>query len=559
MVDATISSVARFPGDWNTDVETGATYYFDPMHFPFPLTSLTLSTMGPAFGAGFTAAARELNTPVREVRVRRRNNYRFEHFDMIQPANDDEARLMGETSEATMKAEVGRMLERWHGEHLPAIESHLERLRGMDVRQLSSTELDALLLEAGAIQEDLWAIHFRIVLPMQLAMQVFDEFHADTFGGSEADAHALIVGFLSESIKAAIGLSDLAAAANDLGLADDFEVTSTDALIAALETSENGRTFLGKLRDFLDVYGLRQDLFEFATPTWLEDPSFALSNVRSYMRTGYDARKAHEAMSRSADMALTEARERLISYPEAVRSQFEALVQFGRQANFLQEEHNFYIDQRGLARLRLFYLAVGQRLADAGLLAAAEDVFMLDIVELRQAVRELDGLNPSARFRSIVEERESEMDIARSLTPPPFIGDPPVGPPPADNPMERAMLRFFGGPPQQSDDPNTLKGNGGSRGIASGIARVARTLDEATHVLPGEILIAITTMPAWTPLFGVAAAVVTETGGPLSHCAIVAREYGIPAVVGAHGATNRIATGQRVTVDGGAGIVTLDS
>jgi pyruvate,water dikinase len=91
------------------------------------------------------------------------------------------------------------------------------------------------------------------------------------------------------------------------------------------------------------------------------------------------------------------------------------------------------------------------------------------------------------------------------------------------------------------------------------VARVSRTLEEATAILPGEILVAITTMPPWTPLFGIAAAVVTETGGPLSHCAIVAREYGIPAVVGAHGATRVIATRHRITVDGGAGIVTLEA
>jgi pyruvate,water dikinase len=89
------------------------------------------------------------------------------------------------------------------------------------------------------------------------------------------------------------------------------------------------------------------------------------------------------------------------------------------------------------------------------------------------------------------------------------------------------------------------------------VARVARTLAEATFLQPGEVLVAVTTMPPWTPLFGVAAAVVTETGGPLSHCAIVAREYGIPAVVGATGATRTIRTGQLVTVDGSRGVVTL--
>ena len=148
---------------------------------------------------------------------------------------------------------------------------------------------------------------------------------------------------------------------------------------------------------------------------------------------------------------------------------------------------------------------------------------------------------------------------ARTLTPPPFTGAAPPEPPPTGNPMERANARFFGGPPQQADTPGQLKGNAGCRGVATGIARVARTLEEATRVLPGEILVAVTTMPAWTPLFGIAAAVVTETGGPLSHCAIVAREYGIPAVVGAYGATRAITTGQRVTVDRGTGIVTLNA
>jgi pyruvate,water dikinase len=97
----------------------------------------------------------------------------------------------------------------------------------------------------------------------------------------------------------------------------------------------------------------------------------------------------------------------------------------------------------------------------------------------------------------------------------------------------------------------------GSRGTATGTAFIARTLEEATGISPGEVLVAVTTMPPWTPLFGIAAAVVAETGGPLSHCAIVAREYGIPAVVGAHGATQRIQQGQSITVDGTNGVVVL--
>jgi phosphohistidine swiveling domain-containing protein len=234
-------------------------------------------------------------------------------------------------------------------------------------------------------------------------------------------------------------------------------------------------------------------------------------------------------------------------------------VQFGRQGTFLQEEHNFYIDQRGTALLRLFFLWLGSRLVQEGWLTSPDDVFLMTVDELRDVVVADTNNESKSRVQRLVQQRRHELEVARSLTPPPFIGPPPAGPPPTGNPMERAMVRFFGGPPQQSDTPGQLKGSAGSRGEATGVARVARTLEEAQALRPGEILVAVTTMPPWTPLFGVAAAVVTETGGPLSHCAIVAREYGIPAVVGAHGATRAISSGQQITVDGGRGIVTIDT
>jgi phosphoenolpyruvate synthase/pyruvate phosphate dikinase len=100
-----------------------------------------------------------------------------------------------------------------------------------------------------------------------------------------------------------------------------------------------------------------------------------------------------------------------------------------------------------------------------------------------------------------------------------------------------------------------VRGASGSAGTATGVARVVHSLAEAGRLSAGEILVAETTAPPWTPLFGVAAAVVTETGGILSHSAVVAREYGIPAVVGASGATTAIKDGDVIEVDGDAGTV----
>jgi pyruvate,water dikinase len=123
--------------------------------------------------------------------------------------------------------------------------------------------------------------------------------------------------------------------------------------------------------------------------------------------------------------------------------------------------------------------------------------------------------------------------------------------------LNRALGKFFGGPPQQQDEPNVLQGNPGSPGLVSGRARVLRSLPETGGLEEGEILVAETTAPPWTPLFATAAAVVTDTGGVLSHCAVVAREYRIPAVVGAAMATSTIKDGQRIEVDGDKGIVRL--
>jgi pyruvate,water dikinase len=102
-----------------------------------------------------------------------------------------------------------------------------------------------------------------------------------------------------------------------------------------------------------------------------------------------------------------------------------------------------------------------------------------------------------------------------------------------------------------------LCGRAASSGVARGVARVVRSLGEAGRLGPGEVLVTETLSSSWTPLFATAAAVVTDVGGILSHAAVVAREYGIPAVLGAEGATVRVRDGQVVEVDGDRGLVRL--
>ncbi len=234
--------------------------------------------------------------------------------------------------------------------------------------------------------------------------------------------------------------------------------------------------------------------------------------------------------------------------------QFESLLRAAQAGLFVGEEHSYWIDQRATYQVRQVMLEFGRRFAAAGALEQASAIFYLTFDEARATAEAL----PDRDQRRVVAERRAEMEYFRTIQPPPALGTPPPGPPPAD-PLSRARDRFFGfsASAQAPSEPTFLRGHAGSPGTARGPARIVRSLAEADKLQPGDVLVAETTMPAWTPLFATAAAVVTDTGGVLSHCAVVAREYGIPAVVGARVATRTLRNGQLIEVDGRAGLVRI--
>jgi pyruvate,water dikinase len=159
-----------------------------------------------------------------------------------------------------------------------------------------------------------------------------------------------------------------------------------------------------------------------------------------------------------------------------------------------------------------------------------------------------------------VAERRAALAAASIATPPRSFGVAPPGPPGELDPLIDAVANRLGGrrPPQVFDpDATLLTGHAASGGRVTGTARVVRSLADAATLADGEVLVCEMTLPPWVPLFAVAAAVVADTGGVMSHCAIVAREFGIPAVVGTQFGTRLITDGMRITVDGGTGVVTL--
>ena len=228
------------------------------------------------------------------------------------------------------------------------------------------------------------------------------------------------------------------------------------------------------------------------------------------------------------------------------REEFEALLACALANNPLTESHNLYLDQMSDAATKRVIAEFAQRLHAAGILADPDEIAYLSVYELLQW-----GYGLGNPLQPVIAARRSEYAYYRQLTPPPFIGKAPV---PAD---ESGIDRFNGPAAPFTNAPGTIRGIGASAGIVQGRALVVHSYREALALQPGDILVCERTDPTWTPLFVIASGLVTDLGGSLSHAAVVAREYRLPAVVGTHVATQQIGQGEWIEVDGVQGIVRL--
>jgi pyruvate,water dikinase len=201
--------------------------------------------------------------------------------------------------------------------------------------------------------------------------------------------------------------------------------------------------------------------------------------------------------------------------------------------------------------LRRMLHELGRRLVASDAIDAPADVFWLTLEDAQAAATALDAERAPSDFHAAVAERRAAWERERALTPPPAL--------PIHGGARFMGIDFSGVMPARADQPagDVLKGVAASPGQVSGPARVIHGPDEFDQMRRGDILVARITTPAWTPLFALAAGVVTDVGGPLSHSSIVAREYHIPAVLGTGAATERLSSGQPIIVDGDAGTVTI--
>lgn len=298
-----------------------------------------------------------------------------------------------------------------------------------------------------------------------------------------------------------------------------------------LAETETGQAVLGELQHFLDRYGhYALQEFELGAPRWRDDPTLVLSALQSRVRT------LGAAESEPASLGIGPSPTPFCLHPAAL------LARAARRFTALREElkASFVLAH---SYLRSLYLALGKAMAAAEALEEPSAIFFLAHDELADWIEgRLSPQETSAR----VTARRAEWEVEQQHTAPFALAQRPDGQILA---QERDLALKEGG--------LLLCGIPASPGVFAGRARVARSLAEAAALEPGEVLVVPAVTPGWAPLLRVAGALVTEIGGILSHGAIIAREYGLPAVLNVTDATRHVRTTQLILVDGSKGTVRL--
>lgn len=318
---------------------------------------------------------------------------------------------------------------------------------------------------------------------------------------------------------------------NDSELQDLFARNDAETVRSSLQKTSDGRAFFMQFERFLDAYGHRETALTISQPAWKDDPETVLAILKVLAVTEPQEPRSYDDWQNTRDELLSHSI--LGRWP--LRDLFVKSLTSTRSLFQIREDTHFYVTMVQ-PTIRRVALELGRRLVELRALDQVQEVFHLKLDELKSF-----GANwpPSdetiAQLHSLVERRKGKRHALRNT---PMI-DP----------------RLIASRPSDAAKDVLLSGTSGSPGIATGPARIVLDVTQFGKLQAGDILIAPVTNPAWTPLFQRAAAVVVDTGGAASHAAIVAREYGIPAVMGTMKGTKELEDGQPIRVDGARGLV----
>lgn len=435
---------------------------------------------------------------------------------------------------------LGRWRERW----LPEIAALAAECAAFDPAAVPAGGWLALL---RAQQQQFWGVfgslHMDTMLYVLTASHWLTEAYVRRFGEARrADGFALLEGFDNVSTDRAVALWAL-------GRIAAGSATVRDAVAGGRPPdgdAADAHAFRAQFAAFLDAFGNTTRMHLADLPTWREDPSVPLAMIAALADEpdDHDPRLAHERNRARREALEQELRAAITADPRDDDAELLRVLPIAQQLLPVSEDHHQLGDQVIIAAGRVRWLRIGQYLVERGLLAEAGDVFYLHIDELVGALE-----HGTTVPQATLDARRAAVARWRSITPPTHIGTHAVAIAAAAGTSTGAVR---GG-------ARELRGIGASAGTYRGRARVIASVNDAARLEAGDVLVCPATAPEWTPYFGVIGALVTNVGGVLTHAAVVAREFRIPAVVGAAGATVTIPDGAMVLVDGSTGVVIVES
>ncbi len=558
-----------FPISWDSETEKDFFWVYDDLHIPHPVSPmffdiggwwLSCDHMFRRFGTPFAVdwLAKNVNGYVYTTAVPADPGLHIEgteyssRYQARVPKDGSFAQNMGAYLDTVLPVYGEHFADWWRDRLVPEMRRNFayleEQLDRADQMTLAET---ATLLEDGIdIHDRHWKIHWMLNFAQLSATLNLRAVMERTRGSIDEELLGRLQNSASDrnwdSIEALWRMKN--EVRDDTELRAAFGPDDTKAISSALRGSERGRRFISeRIEPYQREFGWHAVWsHEFIFPTVREEMEPVLELIRGYLTSDYDYPSAIDAMRKDIEAA---SRQILDGLDGDALEEMRAANAVNLRMAPLTPDHHFYIDQGANAHVRLVLLAVGQKLVDAGRLDTPDDVLFLRYNELRMLIGSRDAVDA----RGLVAERRAEREAAKKVHPRDWVG--------TVTPSQLAFpyLVNWGYPErfhrQASDDQTRIEGIAGSPGMIEGTARVVMTTDEFDQVRDGDILVCQMTNPAWVVLFTKIAGLVTDTGGTTSHPAVLSREFGIPAVIGTSIATKRIATGDRIRVDGSTGVV----
>ena len=529
------------PGSWMVDA----------VHVVRPFSRFQAEIHPPNLHAGFRECARRYGLLIDTLDWRIVNGFAYFAVPPV-PAEEVPARFRA--AEEALERKLWRDdMERWEREAKPAaIQAHLA-LQAVDPRTLDQDDLLAHLDRCREHQQRMIRQHHAFNAAAFLPVGDFIAHVGEWTGLPLGEFLALMRGAAPESAGAFPELDRLAAAIRESSEA--HAVLSSEADAAGVleqlrsQPGEVGSATVG----YLDLVGYRLlDSLDTGEPYALEVPEVLVNGIRLAVDRGAPV------SSEASDEEVARVRARV---PAEHRAAFDALLAEARFTSKLRDERGLYSEVWAGGITRRAILAAGERLAERGRIGSPAHLVEAGYEEMRALIRDLDG--PSAEE---LAGRAHYRATHRVSDAPPWLGSPPQPPPPLEglpSPVARLMRALGAGidalfrGAELESEATVVRGIGASPGVVTGTARLTGSPAEFDRLRRGDVLVTQSTTESFNIVLPILGAIVTDSGGLLSHAAIVSREYGIPAVVGCRDATALIPDGAQVRVDGTSGEVVV--